>query len=82
VSYRELARHCERLAARLWRRWRVREGDRLAWLGGNHPAQLMLLFALARIGATETGSIALPAALEGASGRASRVSSSRAAGCG
>jgi fatty-acyl-CoA synthase len=51
LSYGELARKCERLAAQLWHRWGVREGDRVAWLGGNHPAQLMLLFALARIGA-------------------------------
>jgi fatty-acyl-CoA synthase len=29
----------------------VRPGDRVAWLGGNHPAQLALLFGLARIGA-------------------------------
>jgi fatty-acyl-CoA synthase len=51
LAYGELARDCERLAAQLWHRWGVREGDRLAWLGSNHPAQLMLLFALARIGA-------------------------------
>lgn len=29
----------------------VRAGDRVAWLGWNDPAQLVLLFALARIGA-------------------------------
>ena len=51
VTYGDLARRCERLAAQLWHRWGVREGDRLAWLGGNHPGQVMLLFALARIGA-------------------------------
>ena len=51
LSYGELARDCERLAGQLWHRWGVREGDRLAWLGANHPGQLMLLFALARIGA-------------------------------
>src|SRR4051812_21320215 len=51
ISYGELGRNCEQLAAQLWHRWGLREGDRLAWLGGNHPGQLMLLFALARIGA-------------------------------
>ena len=34
-----------------WRDWNVRPGDRVAWLGANHPAQLALLFGLARIGA-------------------------------
>ena len=51
IRYGDLAHRCERLAGLLWHRWGLREGDRLAWLGGNHPAQLMLLFALARIGA-------------------------------
>src|SRR5687768_12705062 len=48
LSYRELS---ERLAAQLWHDWGVRAGDRIAWLGANHPGQLLLLFALARIGA-------------------------------
>jgi fatty-acyl-CoA synthase len=51
LTYAQLAGHCERLAAQLWHAWGLREGDRLAWLGANHPGQLMLLFALARIGA-------------------------------
>jgi fatty-acyl-CoA synthase len=51
LAYGELAGHCERLAAHLWHALGLREGDRLAWLGANHPGQLMLLFALARIGA-------------------------------
>ncbi len=51
LSYGELARRCERLAAQLWNGWGVRPGDRVAWLGANHPGQLLLLFALARIGA-------------------------------
>jgi fatty-acyl-CoA synthase len=50
VSYPALERQCEQLAARLWHDLGVREGDRVAWLGANHPGQLMLLFALARIG--------------------------------
>ncbi len=49
--YGDLARQFERLAGRLWHGWGVRAGDRVAWLGANHPGQLLLLFALARIGA-------------------------------
>ncbi|HSH88842.1 MAG TPA: AMP-binding protein [Ramlibacter sp.] len=51
IPYGELAGSVERLAGRLWHRWNVRAGDRVAWLGANHPLQLQLLFALARIGA-------------------------------
>jgi fatty-acyl-CoA synthase len=51
LSYGELSRRCERVAGQLWHGWGVREGERVAWLGGNHLAQLVLLFALARIGA-------------------------------
>ncbi|MDB5875114.1 MAG: hypothetical protein JWQ07_4556 [Ramlibacter sp.] len=51
LGYGELAQQCERVAAQLWHSWGVRSGDRVAWLGANHPAQLVLLFALARIGA-------------------------------
>ncbi|MEO7390831.1 MAG: AMP-binding protein [Ramlibacter sp.] len=51
LTYGELAGACERLASRLWHGWGVRQGDRVAWLGGNHTGQLELLFALARIGA-------------------------------
>lgn len=50
-TYSDLASQCERMAGQLWHRWGLREGDRVAWLGANHPGQLMLLFALARIGA-------------------------------
>ncbi|WP_395686474.1 class I adenylate-forming enzyme family protein [Caenimonas koreensis] len=50
-SYALLAAECERAAMRLWHGWGVRCGDRVAWLGGNHPAQIALLFALSRIGA-------------------------------
>jgi fatty-acyl-CoA synthase len=39
------------LAGQLWHGWGVRAGDRVAWLGHNHPGELVLLFALARIGA-------------------------------
>jgi fatty-acyl-CoA synthase len=51
LRYGELAQAVERVAAQLWHGWGLRAGDRLAWLGGNHPGQLILLFALARIGA-------------------------------
>src|SRR6478672_3504233 len=51
LRYGELFLRCERLAAQLWHDWGVRPGDRVAWLGGNHSGQLVLLFALARIGA-------------------------------
>jgi fatty-acyl-CoA synthase len=51
LTYGAMAARCERLAAQLWHGWGVRSGDRVAWLGANHPGQLLLLFALARIGA-------------------------------
>ncbi len=49
--YAGLAREVERAATTLWHAQGVRRGDRVAWLGANHPGQLVLLFALARIGA-------------------------------
>ncbi|WP_053076500.1 class I adenylate-forming enzyme family protein [Caenimonas sp. SL110] len=51
ITCREFARQCDAMAAGLWHEWGVRAGDRIAWLGANHPAQIALLFALARIGA-------------------------------
>ena len=51
LGYAELARRIERCASTLWHAWGVRAGDRVAWLGLNHPGQLVLLFALARVGA-------------------------------
>jgi fatty-acyl-CoA synthase len=50
MTYGQLAQQCEAVAS-LLSEWGVRAGDRVAWLGVNHPAQLVLLFALARIGA-------------------------------
>ena len=50
-DYGKLSRRTARAAARLWHEWGVRAGDRVAWLGLNHPDQITLLFALARIGA-------------------------------
>ena len=51
LGYAELAQRIERCAATLWHTWHVGPGDRVAWLGLNHPGQLVLLFALARVGA-------------------------------
>lgn len=45
----ELARRVNAVAAHLARAG-VQAGDRVAWLGLNHPAQIALLMALARIG--------------------------------
>ncbi|HEY8708932.1 MAG TPA: AMP-binding protein, partial [Burkholderiaceae bacterium] len=51
LTYGQLVERSAQVAAHLWHGWGVRPGDRVAWLGLNHPAQLVLLFALARIGA-------------------------------
>jgi len=50
-TYGDLARRCDAAAAMLARDWGVARGDRVAWLGLNDPAQIVLLFALARLGA-------------------------------
>jgi fatty-acyl-CoA synthase len=50
-TYGELDMAARRAAAVAWHAWGVRPGDRVAWLGANHPAQLALLFGLAHIGA-------------------------------
>jgi len=51
IAYGAFARRVRRLAAGLKRELGVRRGDRLAWLGFNHPDFLALLFACARLGA-------------------------------
>lgn len=51
LSYGQLASQAAAAASQLAHGWGVRPGDRVAWLGLNHPAQLVLLFALARLGA-------------------------------
>lgn len=51
IQYVQLATCIERCAATLSLRWGLRAGDRVAWLGLNRPGQLVLLFALARLGA-------------------------------
>jgi fatty-acyl-CoA synthase len=50
ISYAELAQRLERASAALAGKG-VRRGDAVAWLGMNHPAALVLLFACARLGA-------------------------------
>jgi fatty-acyl-CoA synthase len=50
-TYGELRGAAARAAGVAWHRWGVRPGDRVAWVGANHPGQLALLFGLARIGA-------------------------------
>jgi fatty-acyl-CoA synthase len=50
-TYAELANRIERLAAGLQREVGLGHGDRIAWLGLNHPDMLALLFACARLGA-------------------------------
>lgn len=49
-TYADLARRCAALAAGL-RRLGVRRGDRVGYLGPNHPAYLETLFATASLGA-------------------------------
>ncbi|OOG87679.1 hypothetical protein B0E41_03425 [Hydrogenophaga sp. A37] len=51
LSYAGLMREADALAQDLATRWGVQAGDRVAWLGLNHPTQIALLFALARLGA-------------------------------
>lgn len=50
-DYGTLVQRVDAAAACLAGDWGVAAGDRVAWLGLNDPAQLVLLFALARIGA-------------------------------
>ncbi len=51
LSGKGLQRQVASVAALLKTRLGLRPGDRVAWLGLNHPAQIVLLFALARLGA-------------------------------
>ncbi|MDP2263665.1 MAG: AMP-binding protein [Hydrogenophaga sp.] len=51
LTYAALAQRADAMAACLHHQHGVRPGDRVAWLGLNHPAQIALLFALARLGA-------------------------------
>ncbi|MFQ5439007.1 MAG: class I adenylate-forming enzyme family protein, partial [Paracoccaceae bacterium] len=51
VSYGDFARQIGALAGVLHHRLGIRRGDRIAYLGQNHPDMLALLFACARLGA-------------------------------
>ena len=51
LSYGLLAQQSEQAAAQLWHGWGVRAGDRVALLAMNRIEQIVLLFALSRIGA-------------------------------
>ena len=50
-SYADFSARTLRLAAGLERELGLGRGDRIAWLGFNHPDMLVLLFACARLGA-------------------------------
>ncbi|MGE4241308.1 class I adenylate-forming enzyme family protein [Ramlibacter sp.] len=51
LTFAALEARVDAAAALLHAQWGVRPGDRVAWLGANDVAQVVLLFALARIGA-------------------------------
>lgn len=51
LSYAQLQQHSGWMADALQQATGIQAGDRVAWLGLNHPAQIVLLFALARLGA-------------------------------
>ena len=59
TTYGELARAVDATAAALSARG-VGRGDRVGFLGHNHPSQLVLLFALARLGAIQVPPDGLP----------------------
>lgn len=50
-TYAQLDARSRAVASMLRHSWGVGPGDRVAWLGFNHADQLVLLFALARLGA-------------------------------
>ena len=51
LTHADLSSLSEAAAAHLQAVHGIRPGDRVAWLGLNHPAHIVLLFALARLGA-------------------------------
>jgi len=51
TRYADLAQWAATVADRLQTQHGVQPGDRVAWLGLNHPLQIVLMFALARLGA-------------------------------
>ena len=50
LTYAGLAARVEKMAAALTGEFGAKRGDRIAWLGTNHPDLLVLLFAAARCG--------------------------------
>ncbi|MBX6746062.1 MAG: AMP-binding protein, partial [Acetobacteraceae bacterium] len=52
IAYADLARRVAAAAAGLAARG-IGHGDRVAFLGPNHPSQIVLLFACARLGAMQ-----------------------------
>lgn len=52
ITYGALDARARAMAAALWARG-VRAGDRIGFLGQNHPSQIALLFACARLGAMQ-----------------------------
>ncbi len=50
-AYKNLAWRMQRIAARMVHQWRVRPGERIAYLGANHVDCITLLAACGRIGA-------------------------------
>jgi fatty-acyl-CoA synthase len=51
LNYGQLARQAQALAHHMRHEMGIEAGDRVAWLGLNHPAQIVWLFALAQLGA-------------------------------
>lgn len=51
TTWRRFWNRIERATARLQGEWHVKPGERVAYLGLNRPEELILLFALARLGA-------------------------------
>ncbi|MCP5089061.1 MAG: long-chain fatty acid--CoA ligase [Rhodobacteraceae bacterium] len=51
ISYADLARRISLVAGRLKHELGIRPGDRIGYLGFNHPELIILLFACARLGA-------------------------------
>lgn len=51
ISYRDFDRWIDRIAHQLRDHFDIARGDRVAWLGYNHPALVATMYACARIGA-------------------------------
>jgi fatty-acyl-CoA synthase len=51
ITYQALDRWIDELARQMCDQFDIHHGDRIAWLGFNHPAMVAMLYACARIGA-------------------------------